>query len=172
MSLSPGAIFELSRIALRTTQVGLGAMFGVSRRTAQRWSDRGFPSTQLPKLASLVHPLDPKLAAAIAAAAGTTLEALGIVRPEPAPPPPLLPPPAPPLPDSVVDAVVCAAAEAMDTMPRHARAGVHAAFARAKELGVDVAFVERVLRAQLPPPAPGTPDEPATTATPRKPPRT
>jgi hypothetical protein len=79
-------------------------------------------------LARVVHGHDPVLAAELVASKGTTLEAQGIVPPAPPPPPPAPPPPA----ESIVDAVVCAAAEAMDLTPREVRAGLHAAFARAR----------------------------------------
>jgi hypothetical protein len=171
MPPSSAALFEHSRSALHTTQTKLGAMLGVSRRTAQRWAQSGVPGYHLPALARLVHPHDAHVAGQIAAAMGTTLEAMGIVRPvpppvpEPPPPPPppappLAPPPPPPPPDGVVDAVVCAAAEAMDMMPRDVRAGLHAAFARASEIGVTVAMVERVLRPKAAPPDPPAEDPP------------
>jgi hypothetical protein len=174
MPRSPAALFELSRQALGTTQVGLGKLFGVARRTAQRWSSSGVPSYHLPQLAAYVHPHDAKLAAEIALSAGTTLEALGLVTPQPetvapvhAPshaipparvppaPPMLVPPmaarPSPtPLPPAVVEAVVCACAEAMDLSPRQVRPGLHAAFAVALEIGLDVQTAERGLRAKLP----------------------
>jgi transcriptional regulator with XRE-family HTH domain len=153
MAISPLAAFELCRQALGTTQEELGRMLGVSRRTAQRWTRQGIPSEELPNLARLVHAKDAALAAAIVAAAGTTLEAVGIVKP--AAPPPL----PPPLPDWAVDAVVCATAEAMHLLPNEVRPGLHAAFARAKEIGLSVDVIERVLRSKLrianePPPAP------------------
>ena len=153
MPSTTGALFERSRAALRTTQVRLGDMLGVSRRTAQRWSDHGVPGYGLGKLASLVYPHDTRLAAEIAAAAGTTVDALGLVPPPP-PPAPAAPAALPPPPDGVVDAVVCAASDAMDMMPRDVRAGLHAAFARAKEIGLTVEMIERALRAQLPGPPP------------------
>jgi len=152
MSPRSAALFELSRQALRTTQVGLGKMLGVSRRTAQRWTGAGVPSYEMRKLAHLVHPADPNLAGEIAKSMGTTLEALGIVSPPPPPPPPAALPPvrlAPP--NGVVDAVVCAAAEAMELMPREVRPALHAAFARAGEIGLTVEDVERALRATLHP---------------------
>jgi hypothetical protein len=139
------ALFELARQALGTTQEELGERLGVSRRTSQRWSGSGVPSYYLPELARLVHPHDPVLAGEIAQAAGMTLKAAGIVLP---PPPPPAPPPAPP-PDGVVDAVVCAAAEAMEMMPKEVRPGLLAAFARAKEVGLTVDVVERALRSKL-----------------------
>ncbi len=155
----PQAWFELARVALGTTQEGLGAMLGVSRRTAQRWANSGVPATSLPDLARVVHPRAPDLAREIATHMGVTLEGLGIA-PPPAPadlapqlPAPLpLPPPPRPLPDGVVDAVVCAAAEAMSLMPAQVRPGLYAAFARAKEIGLEVDVVERVLRGVLHPP--------------------
>jgi transcriptional regulator with XRE-family HTH domain len=136
------ALFEQARQALGTTQEDLGQRLGVSRRTAQRWAISGIPSYHLDGLARLVLPHDRVLAGEIAAAAGTTLEAAGIVQPPP-------PPPAPP--DGVVDAVVCAAAEAMEMMPKEIRPGLHAAFARAKEIGLTVDVIERALRAKLRP---------------------
>jgi hypothetical protein len=146
--------FELSRRAIGTTQAGLGKMLGVSRRTAQRWSESGVPGHSLALLAEAVHPYDASLAGQIASTLGTTLEALGIVQPPPLPPPASPAPPAPP-PSGVVDAVVCAAAEAMNMTPRDVRPGLHAAFARAKEIGLTVDVVERALGLKL-----GAPAEP------------
>jgi len=79
-----------------------------------------------------------------AAAAGMTLEVAGIPQPPPAPPPPPPPPP-----DGIVDAVVCAAAEAMEMMPKEVRPGLLAAFGRAKEIGLTVDVIERALRSKL-----------------------
>jgi len=103
-----------------------------------------------------VHPVDPDLAAEIAASMGHTPVSLGIVEPPVAAAPPIAPAPAPgPPPDGIVDAVVCAAAEAMEMMPRDVRPALLAAFRRAREIGVPVDMVERVLLASLPaPPAP------------------
>jgi hypothetical protein len=84
-------------------------------------------------------------AAEIAIGADTTLEALGIVRPPPpAAPPPLPAPPQPAL-GSVVDSIVCAAAEAVDLSPGAIRPALVAAFARARELGLGVEAVEGAL---------------------------
>ncbi len=158
MPAPPAALYTLAQFALGTTQSGLGQMLGVSRRTAQRWASQGIPVIEMPRLARLVYPKDAELAAQIATAASTSLEALGLVLPRPpAPPPaPALPPPPPPLPpppppDGVVDAITCAAAEAMEMMPRDVRLGLLAAFARADELGVDSRMVVRVLRGQVQP---------------------
>ena len=106
--------------------------------------DSGPPSYAMEALARHVFAVDPKLAAEIAESAGTTLAALGLGV-APPPPPPVLAPPAPrALPASVVDSVVCAAAEAMDRMPREVRPALMAAFARARELELSV---EQVLEA-------------------------
>jgi hypothetical protein len=151
MPRSNDVLFILSAQAVGTSVQGLGRMMGISRRTAQRWSDRGMSSFHLPQLAQLVHPHDPVLAGEIAQATGRTLEELGIVKPLPPPAPP--PPPPPPPPAGLVDAVVCAAADAMNVLPRDARPGVYAAFARAAEIGTSIEFVTRVLRDALNPPA-------------------
>jgi hypothetical protein len=134
----------------------LGEMLGVSRRTSQRFMSSGVPRGYKRDLARIVLPFDPDLAAAIAQSEDHTLVSWGLVLPEPqvvvqpAPPPPPPPPPAPP-PDAVIDAVVCAAAEAMEMMPRDVRAGLLAAFSKAREIGVEVAQVERVLREAVAP---------------------
>jgi hypothetical protein len=149
------SFFDRSRQALGLgSQAELGEKLGVSQRSAQRYSAHGVPAYYLPALARLVHPVDPELAAEIAQSMGHTLESLGIVAP--VPPPALVaapPPPPPPPPDGIVDAVVCAAAEAMEMMPRDVRPGLLAAFKRAREIGVSVDVVERVLRMSVPAPA-------------------
>jgi DNA-binding XRE family transcriptional regulator len=141
------------RTTLRLSQNELARQVGVSRRTGQRWnSGRGPLAPDLHTMARLVYPVDPALAAEVCEAGRTTLEALGIVPPPaPAPPPPPAPPPAPVAPpDRVVDAViVCAAAEAIQATPQSVRPAVLAAFACARELGLTVEGVERVLRASV-----------------------
>jgi hypothetical protein len=161
-----------ARNRLGVSQGGLGELLGSSRRSGQRWEGGGSSPTpkQLHALAAMVHPKDAELAAQIAVAGGSTLEKLGIVPPSPppprplplprlppavsapsppAPPPPAPPPPAPPPPlpppEDVVDSVVCAAAEAIDVMPRTIRPALLAAFRRARRLGLDVATVEKAL---------------------------
>jgi hypothetical protein len=167
MPATTGTLQERAQKVLGTNQRAFAERMGVSRRTAQRWSDHGVPAYELSKLARLVYPHDPAMAAEAAAYAGTTVEALGLLPPPPPapplapPPPPLPPPPPPPPPDGVVDAVVCAASDAMDMMPRDVRAGLLAAFARAREIGVSVEHVEKALRAQLAP-LPAKPTESAT----------
>jgi DNA-binding XRE family transcriptional regulator len=147
--------FELSRQALGTTQAKLGETLGVSRRTAQRWASGGgylLPERML-DLVQRVHPHNAQLAGVLAATLGSTLEGLGVVQPPPPPLPPPVPAPPPPPPVGIVDAVVCAAAEAMELTPREVRLGLHAAFSRAQEIGLSVEVVVAALKATLPAPA-------------------
>jgi hypothetical protein len=148
-----------TRRALHVSGNGLAALVGVSRRTGQRWNQgRGPYTLDLRKIAELVFPVDAELAAELAEAAGATLESLGLVPATPVAPvapatpvaptaPMAAPAPRPTPPDRVVDAVVCAAAEAMQVMPQSVRPALLAAFACARELGLSVQDVERVLRA-------------------------
>ncbi len=142
--------------AQRTLGVNLdrmGELTGTSQRTAQRISAGRalmYPS-YFPGLAAAVFPEDAELAARLAAAAGGTLESLGIVKPAPPPPPPAPPPaPAPPSPPPMprhlaVDAVVCVAADSMQATPAQIRGPLLAAFRRARELGLTYEEVEKVL---------------------------
>ncbi|MBV9946955.1 MAG: hypothetical protein JOZ69_08915, partial [Myxococcales bacterium] len=78
-----------------------------------------------------------------AVAAGETLESLGLAPKEPkesAKPPPRL------APSDLADAVVCAVADATDLLPRALRPLLHAAFARARALGLTLEEVEEGLR--------------------------
>jgi hypothetical protein len=144
---SPTELWIRGQHALGVSYRGLAELIGSSQRTCQRWGAGS--STPLPdrfaQLAGHVHAHDPALAEEIAAVAGASLESLGIVKPAPppAPPPPLPPPPPPPA--QLVENVLFAAAETMDVSPRAIRAAIAAAFARAHELGLDVAAVASVL---------------------------
>jgi hypothetical protein len=135
------------------TKAEFGPALGASQRTAIRWeqgkatpSDAGFT-----ELASRLVPVDLDLAAEAAAAAGESLESLGLVAPPPPPPPPQQQkqqqPPV--TPDDLADAVVCAVADLSDLQPRALRPLLHAAFARARALGLTVDQVEQSLRARL-----------------------
>jgi DNA-binding XRE family transcriptional regulator len=143
-----------ARHHLMLSQGELGEKLGASRRTGQRWeTKRSYPGPDhLHRLAALVHPHNPGLAADLAAAGGSTLERLGIVKPPPpppAPPPPAPPPPppSPPPPDPIhlVDTVVCAAADAMQLIPDAVRPAVRAAFRRARLAGLSVEVVDAAL---------------------------
>lgn len=127
-----------ARRVLLFGQEQLGQLVGVSRRTVQRWdSGRGGPNAEeLSRLAIAVHPRDQALAGNLAAAAGTTLERLGLVQP---------PPPPPAVAPRLVDTVVCAAAEALNVPPPAARPVLLAAFGRAHEVGLSVEDVVKAL---------------------------
>jgi hypothetical protein len=129
---------------LPVTQKGLARLLGCSSRTVIRYYQRG--GVLLPgayeRLATACHPHDPAFAAELAALAGKTLVELGL---EPPPPPPPPPPPRLVATSSrhIVDSVVCAAAEAMQTTPQAIRPALKAAFQRAMALGMGA---EEVLR--------------------------
>jgi transcriptional regulator with XRE-family HTH domain len=137
------ALLMRARRLLGMSQEEFGVHLGVSRRTAARY-EHGHSQplvAQVMDLARLVHARgDVALAQELAASTSETLESLGIV------------PKAReslPLPARLVgDAVVCAAAEALDESPgtmRGTRAAVLAAFRRARELGLGVEDVEKAL---------------------------
>jgi len=134
-------LFLRVRTALHLSQQKLGDLIGSSRRTILRAEQRGkivLPTTW-ETLARATHPRDRALAAELAAAAGHTLVSLGLEGP-----------PAPVgLPTALsskylVDSIVCAAAEAMQTPPHAMRPALTAAFERAVALGMTA---EDVLRA-------------------------
>lgn len=128
------------------SQRELAAALGYSRRTGQRWSSHGGPDDHVVRdMVKLVFRVDAVLAGQIAASRGITLESMGLVQAYPAAPPPS-PPPRVPLPARAVDAVVCAAAEAMRTMPQEARPALLAAFTCAQELGLTLDEVTHALR--------------------------
>jgi hypothetical protein len=125
---------------------------GASRRTVQRWfSKESSPGNHhLQELARHVFPVDRELAAELAEAGGSSLDALGLLARETlanAPPP--VPAPPPLAAEDLVDSVVCAAAEESGLAPRAVRPVLLAAFARARALRMDVAAVERGLRARV-----------------------
>jgi DNA-binding XRE family transcriptional regulator len=144
-----------ARHALGISQRQLGETLGVVKRTIQRWEDHGGIVTpfHVAKLVAAVHPRNPVLAARIAAHGGTSLLELGIEKPPapppppppeppPLPPPPPAPPPPPHLPTAtLVDSIVCVAADAIGVLPRAIRPALAAAFVRAREVQLDVGAV-------------------------------
>jgi hypothetical protein len=132
------------------TYRGLATLLGSSLRTCQRWgTGRSTPSPdRYAQLAGHVYAHDPSLAAELAAVAGGTLESLGIVKPASLQAASLAHAALAARPEQLVENVIYAAAEAMDVSPRAIRGAVAAAFARAKELGIDVAAVDGVLAAR------------------------
>ena len=82
--------------------------------------------------------MNPELARQLAAARGTTLEALGLGHPGPPPDPTQR---------EHADSVVCAAADVLQLPPSAVRPAVAAAFARAGEMNVTFAGLARHLGA-------------------------
>jgi transcriptional regulator with XRE-family HTH domain len=122
---------------LRLTQQELGDMVGCTKRTIQRWEDRGamlLPS-QAQALATALRRLQPDLSVQIAASMGMTIDQLVEYRADSSAPPAIDP----------IESIVHAAAEAMGITPDAARPGVAAAFERAQELRVNVNLVTQSL---------------------------
>ena len=150
----PGLLVQAQH-ALVYSQTELGQLVGVSRRTVWRW--QGGQSSpdhrELLTIIGKVHAVNVPLATRLAAAIGATLESLGVV-----PPPKAIEKPADkagPLADPVqrrafVDAVVCAAAEALDVSPRVVRRALAIAVARARETGVSLDVLGETLSRQAP----------------------
>lgn len=129
------------------TYADIGRHAGVSGRTVQRWVARqSHPmGTDFHKLAAVVHPRDPVLAADIAHSMGTNLVALGLERPKSA----VVPAAKPAAPTAAhLESLVYAAAEAMDVSPRAVRPALAAAFARAAEWGFTHAELASALAAK------------------------
>lgn len=127
--------------------------FYTSTRTMSRWSSkRSEPGEDLYKsVIKAVHPLDPGLAERMATAAGWTLASLRL--PAPAGPPRACPPS-----HLLVDAIVCAAADAMKERPAIVREGLRAAFARARALGMTLEAVDAALASTAAPSGSGSAD--------------
>ena len=140
-------LLSVARNRLGMSQRQFGPALGVSHRTASRWdTGRSSPfEPHLRALAALLVPVDRELAEEAAAHAHETLEELGLVAPPPPPGPAPPPPKSPVTANDLVDAVVCAGAEASDASPRALRPVLYVAFKRARELGLSVDDVEKVL---------------------------
>ena len=132
----------------------LARRHGVATKTVGRWL-RGQSSIgpfALGQIASLVYPHDRELAARMHAYSIRECTRIGVPLP-----PPLPIPPTPPTgeagaptmfvapPSSRVDALVCAACEAIDVSPRVLRPALLAAFRAARELHLTVDEVEQHL---------------------------
>lgn len=116
------------QVALGLTQKELGDLVGKTKRTIQRWQDHGAPllPEEARALANALRPVRPDLAEEVLA--------LG-VRPGAAQPP--IPATA-----EAIDAILGAAADAANgTPPKAIRAAVAAAFAEARDQGVEVLAV-------------------------------
>jgi DNA-binding XRE family transcriptional regulator len=131
------ALLLRGRRALSMSRDEVGTAVGWSKRSIGRWeSGRSAVSPKtMQDLARLVHAVDPVLAAEMARATGSSVVELGL---EPA---------GGATPAILADAIVCAAADAMKTIPETARAGLVAAFRRAQELRMSTDDVANALTA-------------------------
>jgi DNA-binding XRE family transcriptional regulator len=135
MAAASNVLMIECRMALGLTQEQLGNLVGRTKRTVQRWEDRGalLVAEEAEALAHALHPVRPDLAAQIAAIGHTTLEQLGLAAQADGESPVTTHDP--------VELVVRAAAEAMGVTPDTVRPAVAAAFVRAREAGLDVRTV-------------------------------
>jgi DNA-binding XRE family transcriptional regulator len=144
-------LLRYARSALMMTQREMGETIGAASRTIIRW-ERGHsePSPdQVKRLADLVRPEEADLADELLAAAGVHVPAPLAPPPERVPLP--VPPPVPvAMPKHAVDAVVYAAADAMNVAPRAMRLAIAAAFLRARELGLSIEAVAEALGSEGP----------------------
>lgn len=150
---------EARRVA-GLNQRTLSELLGCSRRTIQRLdaSNGSLTAPQWCKVAGAVYPHDAALAARVAAAGGSTLEKLGLVRPAPAQTPAVVPPLGPPvatIPPALLirhlaDVVVYAAAEALAVPPQSARPALLAAFSKAVEVRLTVEDLVAALTSKRP----------------------
>jgi transcriptional regulator with XRE-family HTH domain len=149
----PPPLDRASLVATAADRLGLNQReladtTGVSLRTVSRWfSNRSTPQPMhLEALARTAAGKDDGLASALARAAGTTPEAVGVQSASGD-----AGTDAGPLPDALrVECIVCAAASAMDTSPNLVRPALLAAFTRARDVGMGVEAVLSLLAAQAP----------------------
>jgi DNA-binding XRE family transcriptional regulator len=153
-------VLVYAREALGMDQGDLASAMSVSRRTIIRWQKgQTMPvEPQIRELADMVREQDEDLADELLASAmlaplprpeennSSALEQgrnLIAAHSEVAPSAPFAKPAAPagpqgPAPAHLIDAIVCAAADAADVIPRAMRPPLHAAFSRAAQLGLSI----------------------------------
>ncbi|MGH7438877.1 MAG: helix-turn-helix domain-containing protein [Polyangiaceae bacterium] len=139
-------LVRAARSALGMTQLEFGSALGSSTRTAKRWENgSSHPGATLTRIIALLVPVDRELAEEIANEEAPLFEVLGIPKPVVPPASPAAPAaPVPAAPASraterdLADVVLCATAEQSDLPPRALRPLLHAAFARARALGLTV----------------------------------
>jgi transcriptional regulator with XRE-family HTH domain len=145
-----------ARHALGMSQHDFGYAVGASHRTAVRWdAGQANPAEHnLQKMAELLYPHNPVLAAEVADFADDTLESLGLEAPPPAAaavPSGMSAAGGPqamfvPRPEDLVDVVVLAAMEATGSSSAEMRALLHVVFKRAREVGLTMESAEKALR--------------------------
>ncbi len=141
MPEDPGTLFVECQMALQLTQEELGKLVGRTKRTMQRWQDKG--SSLLPSearmLADALRSVRPDLAERVLELGRESAATIG-----------LAPPVAPPGPE-VIEAIVRAAAEAAGASPDAMRSAIAAAFSKAEELGAEVRGIASGLRTKKDP---------------------
>lgn len=150
----PTELLVRCKDAIGGLQRDFAQLLGISERSMSRWLGEGIAilrPEQLQALARAVIGINPALAAEVATRGGTSLEALGLVKPPPAATPPPPPPPvaevrapAPaPMPASaaLLDSIVCVGADLHGYPIGQVRAILEASFARALELGLSTEAV-------------------------------
>ncbi len=117
------------------THPAFAKLLGCSVRTVQRHPETGGVSARhhYDILIRATHANNPGLAAQLAAAVGTTLEAAGVAAPSD------------PTRHEHADSVLCAAADVLQLPPTAVRAALAAAFARASEYEVTIGGLARLL---------------------------
>jgi len=145
-------LLRRASLALGVSAVELGDMFGVSRRSVSRWMREGtwLVENRATALAKMVHPRDRVIAARLAEIAGQTLVSLGLEAPPPQSPLTVALASSPAAGAKLLDAVVCAAAEAMDASPRAVRPALLAAVRCAREVGLTLEAMEEMLAPREP----------------------
>jgi hypothetical protein len=128
MPSNSGVLLVLCQQALRLTQQELGELLGCTKRTIQRWQDRGFApgALEAETLARALQPLRPDLADQVLQLRRTVALAAG------------MPPPVVPATAEVIAGILRAAADAVGTSPEAIRPAIMAALLEADAAGVDV----------------------------------
>jgi hypothetical protein len=149
----PRPLREITRQACRVLSLNnreLAEYVGISVRTVQRHISSGgiWHPMHHQILIRGLYAKDRPLAAEYAAALGTSLVALGLESPLRAPAPSVAPSEIAPARPEQGDAVVYAAADALGMAPKAARPAVVAAFARAAELGIELAALGKLFSAE------------------------
>jgi transcriptional regulator with XRE-family HTH domain len=121
MAIDSGKMLTQCQFALHLTQEELADLIGVSKRTIQRWQDRGCNITpaQAEALASALRPVRPDLADQVLELGRQAATEMRLVT------------------DEVLASILQAAASAGGVSPDAVRPAVRAAFAHAAELGLN-----------------------------------
>jgi hypothetical protein len=135
-----------AKSTLGESDAGLGRKVGSGRKTVGRWlAGRSAPSaSSIATLARLVQPIDASLALELVRAVNATHDSPALAKYKLSEEP-FLPREERQLAPHLVDAVVCAACDAMEVTPKAVRPALLAAFTRVQALGIDVAALAKAL---------------------------